>query len=262
VRVQRPIGSDVARAQPEEGRTAAEDVPQQRHRRLPMMMVIVMIIVIIIIITILSRRRRSGFGVFRRRRRPSPVLVPLELVDGRLVAAYGGELVAHDGDDEEAVEDGDNGEEDGVENFALLRLDMGGDRIQDPRREYQHDAGARYQPNVDEELNEVFLIPLSNAIVYPRAVVIHSAHAASAYATMMRTWRPIRLAFRAQRPTVWTLGVVEILVAQVDGRVADGNHAGIGEDRPQMRRHHQRHEKVEGDDEEGAAEATVEDGDD
>ena len=130
VRLQRPIGSDVARAQPEERRTAAKDVPQQRHRRLPMMMVIMMIIVItIIIINIILSRRRSGFGVFRRRRRPSPLLVPLELVDGRLVAANGGELVAHDGDDEEAVEDGDNGEEDGVENFALLGLDMGRDRI-------------------------------------------------------------------------------------------------------------------------------------
>merc|ERR1719334_3110184 len=99
-----------------------------------MMMVIMMIIVItiiIIIINIILSRRRSGFGVFRRRRRrrPSPLLVPLELVDGRLVAANGGELVAHDGDDEEAVEDGDNGEEDGVENFALLGLDMGRDRI-------------------------------------------------------------------------------------------------------------------------------------
>ena len=116
-----------------------------------MKVVIVIIVVVVIIINILSRGS-PGFGVFRRRRRPSAVLVPLELVDGRLVGANGGELVAHDGDDEEAVEDGDDGEEDGVEDFALLRLGVGGNRIQDPRSEDQHDAGARDQPHVDEEL--------------------------------------------------------------------------------------------------------------
>ena len=119
-----------------------------------MKVVIVIIVVVIIIINIILSRGSRGFGVFRhrRRRRPSAVLVPLELVDGRLVGANGGELVAHDGDDEEAVEDGDDGEEDGVEDFALLRLGVGGNRIQDPRSEDQHDAGARDQPHVDEEL--------------------------------------------------------------------------------------------------------------
>merc|ERR1712168_1687791 len=70
-----------------------------------------------------GRRRRSlsggggGGGVV--------IIFALERVNGRFVAADGAKLIAHDSEDEEAVENGDDGQQDGMKHFGLLRLDVG-----------------------------------------------------------------------------------------------------------------------------------------
>jgi len=96
---------------------------------------------------------------------------------------------------------------------------VSGNGIENPRSEYQYDARARDHPNVDEKLNKILLIPLPDAIVDPRAMMIHPTNAAFADATVMSAWRTIRFTFRAQRPSIGTLGINQILVAQIDGSV-------------------------------------------
>ena len=84
----------------------------------------------------------------RRRRRHRPlggdgsgggggvvIFFALESVDGRFVTTDSAELIAHDSQDEEAVEYGDDGQHDGMQHFGLLRLDVSRHRIQDPRGE-------------------------------------------------------------------------------------------------------------------------------
>lgn len=206
-----------------------------------------------------SRRRGTACC---RRRCCSLVLGLLKVVYGRLIAAYGAELVAHDCEDEEAVEKGNDCEDDRVKDFGFLGPDVSRDRVENPRSEDDHDARARNHAYVNQKLDKVFLIPFPHAIVYPRAVMIHTTNTALTDPAMMSSRWAVSLTLRTQRPPVWTLSIIQILITQIDGSVGDGDDARVGEDRPQMRNHHESHENVKADDEEGPSKASVQHRDD
>ena len=66
--------------------------------------------------------------------------------------------------------------------------------LADPREHDQRDGVGRQQADVDEELQKVLLVPFADAVVDPRAVVVHAPHAAPADAAVVRPGRPVRLA--------------------------------------------------------------------
>ena len=79
----------------------------------------------------------------------SVVVFILQRIDGRFVIANGGELIAHDGHHEESVENGNDSQQNRMQDFGFLRFDVSRNRVQNPRREDQHDAGTRYHTDVN-----------------------------------------------------------------------------------------------------------------
>ena len=63
-----------------------------------------------------------------------------------------------------------------------------------PRHGHQRDGVGREQAHVQEELEEVLLVPFADAVVDPRAVVVHLTDAALADAAVMRARGAVHLA--------------------------------------------------------------------
>jgi len=71
---------------------------------------IVVVVVVVVVIMIVA----PGIGLHVSRARPPSIFLILKRIDGRFVVADGRELIAHDGEDEETVENGYDGEKDRV----------------------------------------------------------------------------------------------------------------------------------------------------
>ena len=170
----------------------------------------------------------------------------LSLLHQGLVAKDGVELVAGDRTHEQPEQDRLQDEEDRVQDPGLLKLNNlpGGEAgyafvaMIIPRHGDQEDAVAGEERDVEQELNEILLVGLADAIVDPRTVVVHSSDAASTNPTMVSSWRPVHFTPCADRPVLLrgrgrvqarVLAPLGMVIAEVDPIRRQRHDPGVGE---------------------------------
>ena len=85
-----------------------------------------------------------------------------------------------------------------------------------PRKGHERNRIRRQKSDIEEEQEEIFLIPFPDAVVDPGAVMVHPPDAALARPAMVSPRRTVHFASRAHRPifVYFVIVVLEVLILQ------------------------------------------------
>lgn len=76
-----------------------------------------------------------------------------------------------------------------------------------PRAQNETDTIQTGQSDINQKLDEVFLVEFSDAIIHPRAMMVHFTNAAFAHTTMMGSGRTIGFASATYGPVLAHVGI-------------------------------------------------------